>query len=154
MKSRKNTCSLLKTRYNCIELVCFLVFCWQRSNILIYDGSEPYIRISKGVFFCRYARKAPLRRVTFFMNLMLKLKESIVFSRVLLAVQERRYLRHFRSMAKMSKKHLQIYPVLLANGLVTGWLCGAGWAGWLDWLGWLAWLAGWMVVFPSEMYAF
>ena len=105
------------------------MFCWQRSNTIIYDGSEPYIRIFKGVFFCRYLRRAPLRRVTFFMNLMLKLTESIVFSRVLLAVQERRYLRHFRSMAKMSKKHLQIYPVLLANGLVTGWLCGAGWAG-------------------------
>ena len=129
MKSRKNTCNLLKSTLYLTELMCFIVFFGQRSNTIIYDGSEPYIRISKGVFFCRYARKAPLRRVTFFMNLMLKLTESIVFSRVLLAVQERRYLRHFRSMAKMSKKHLQIYPVLLANGLVTGWLCGAGWAG-------------------------
>ena len=133
--NHKNTCNLFKSTLYLTELMCFLVFSRQCSNTIIYDGSEPYIRISKGVFFCRYARSPPLRRVTRFMNLMLKLTESIVFSCVLLAVQERRYLRHFGRIAKMSKKHVQIYPILFANGLVTGWLYWTGWAGWLDWQG-------------------
>ena len=50
IKSRKNTCNLLKSTLYFTELTCFLVFFGQCSNTIIYDGSEPYIRISKGVF--------------------------------------------------------------------------------------------------------
>ena len=84
------------------------MFFRQRSNTIIYGGSEPYIRNFKGVSIYRYFGSAPLRRVTYFMIFMPNLIENIKFYRVFLAVQKRRYLRHFGSIAKMSKKHMQL----------------------------------------------
>ena len=62
------------------------------------------------------------------MKLRLKMIESVVFYYILLAVQDRRYLRYFGSKAKTSKKHVQISSTFLAHGLVVVW---RGWLGWL-----------------------
>ena len=129
-KSRKNTCNLLKSTLYLTELTCFLVFFGQRSNTIIYDGSEPYIRISKSHIFHEF--KAEIER------------KYSVFSCFIGGARTSLFTTLSKHGENVEKTPANLSSII---GKWAGdWVAVWGWLGWLTGLAGLAgsrWLAGW-----------